>query len=652
MIYYNAFGKFVSENNIETFSQESEEKSKYMEEIKQFKSNLELGKLSKNQVEDKMKNFRELISKGKLSNEEKSLLDQVIKTTVRKMDGINLIGNLELGGIIKAKGFHLHDGTPIREIIRTKDKMALPLDKKGNVEIKKKVKVKGLMNVNAHKEYNITIGEGGDQINSRIGNKKSAHLYLNHRSKGNVNLASGGGRVGISTTNPVAKVDIHDGRRTGKNTTVKPSLYVTGSSHPGHPGKKGLAEFRHSNQSEGIGIGYNTIYATGSTPNQGISLKPRGKGVIRLNGRTDFGVNSSNAGELWINNSKTDHNPRGYATHFNYKKSGHNYIRGNTQITGTVTQKDGQFQVVNPKNGHNPTGWWTHFNHKNQALNYIRGKTEMRGETNFVDKGKGINISNPKNGDNKTGWGTHFNYLGRAHNYIRGKTEMRGEVNFVDKGKSVNISNGKHSTYNREGHATHFNYAGQGRNYIRGMTEMRGEVNLVDKAKGINIYNGKHGRNNPNGWTTHFNYQGKGINYIRGFTIHDGELRTNNPKNGNNPTGMASHLNYDNRGRNYLRGTTEIRGPQVNVISNSGVRVHGHGKVASFGSLNSGWCHFQTTAPKFYFNRSVQVNGSVSSYSNKPLRVDRGINIGGVTLYTGGSGTLYARSRRGTKRLL
>ena len=164
---------------------------------------------------------------------------------------------------------------------------------------------------------------------------------------------------------------------------------------------------------------------------------------------------------------------------------------------------------------------------------------------------------------------------------------------------------------------------------------MRGEVNYVDKTKGINISNAKNG-NNPTGWGTHFNYQGKGINYIRGFTTHDGELRTNNPKNGHNPTGMASHLNYANSGRNYLRGSTEIRGPQVNVISNNGVKVTGHGKTLTFGSLNSSWCHLITNAPQFYMNKSLQVNGSVSSYSNQPLKCNRGINIGGIKLYNQG----------------
>jgi hypothetical protein len=546
MIYYNAFGKFVSEKNIEGFA--DDEKSNLMAKIHLFKKNLETGKINKDQISIQMKEFRALIKNGTLRDEEKKALEDVVKNTVRQMDGINLVGNLELGGIIKARGFHLHDGTQIKEVIKTKDKLAVPIDEQGNLNIMPKI----------------------DKGDINIGSKK-----------GNINFSS-------NIVNLNSSVDVEAVKRSGKAPSIAPGLYVTSTSHSGGYNKNSIAEFRHTNQSQGIGIGYNTVYAAGTNASQDINIKPKGKGVVRVHDKTILGVNSSQSGELLINNTKNGNNPRGYATHFNYNKSGHNYIRGNTELRGTITQRDGEFQVVNPKNGNNPTGWWTHFNHKNQALNYIRGKTEMRGEVNYVDKGKGINISNARNGNNPTGWGTHFNYQGKGLNYLRGKTEMRGEVNYVDKGK------------------------------------------------GINIQNGKHGRNNPSGMATHFNYKGQGINYIRGFTTHDGELRTNNPKNGNNPKGMASHLNYANSGRNYLRGSTEIRGPQVNVISNNGVKVTGHGKTSTFGSLNSSWCHLITNAPQFYMNKSLQVNGSVSSYSNQPLKCNRGINIGGIKLYNQG----------------
>ena len=128
--FYNAFGKLVKENNIETFAtEEKEEKESVIEMINQFKVDLEMGKLSKPQVQDRMSHFRKLITEGKLKDEDKKKLENIISTTVRTIDGINIVGNLELGGIIKAKGFHLHDGSRIKEVIREEVKNTLHLMK-------------------------------------------------------------------------------------------------------------------------------------------------------------------------------------------------------------------------------------------------------------------------------------------------------------------------------------------------------------------------------------------------------------------------------------------------------------------------------------------------------------------------------------------
>jgi hypothetical protein len=56
------------------------------------------------------------------------------------------------------------------------------------------------------------------------------------------------------------------------------ALYVTANSQPASGG----VEFRHMNGSQGIGFGYNTIYATGSTANQDLMLQPRGTGSLSV----------------------------------------------------------------------------------------------------------------------------------------------------------------------------------------------------------------------------------------------------------------------------------------------------------------------------------------------------------------------------------
>ena len=400
--FYNVFGQL---KYFETFddkdiekeldiknSKKKELKISLLEEIKLFRKKLENGTITKNEVMLKMDRYNELYRADKLTNPEINALKNLESTTRSKMNGIGLRGNLDLGGIIRAKGFYLQDGTKLNEVTKVEKKLAIPIDKKGNISFKPPAK------------------------------------------QGKINMET--------------NIDIATKKRSGINPKNQPSLYVTGDSHSGEYGQKSIAEFRHTNQNQGIGIGYNTIYATGNHPNQSIHLKSKGLGVINLNKKTEFGSNIRNPGELHIHNSKTLNNKNGYASYFNYKKTGRNYIRGNTTI------EDGEFQIVNPKNKDNKTGLRTQFNHKNSGNNYIRGKTE-------------------------------------------------------------------------------------------------------------------------------------------------------------------------------------IVGSELKVITKKGITHHGHGKVSSFGSLNSGWCHLITNAPQFYMNKNLQINGSISSYHNKPINCNRGINASGNNLLQG-----------------
>jgi len=89
--------------------------------------------------------------------------------------------------------------------------------------------------------------------------------------------------IGISATHGI--VDISQGNRTTGSQNPPshtPPLYVTGDIGPNENG----VEFRHFNQSQGIGFGYNTIYATGSASggDQDLSLKAFGSGTVRLDG--------------------------------------------------------------------------------------------------------------------------------------------------------------------------------------------------------------------------------------------------------------------------------------------------------------------------------------------------------------------------------
>ena len=90
--------------------------------------------------------------------------------------------------------------------------------------------------------------------------------------------------LGIGTS-PIATLDVLGGAsaRTGTAPTT-PAVYFTAALPSGQTGPAANAiEFRHANQTEGIGFGYQAIYATGSNTNQALDILSRGTGNITLN---------------------------------------------------------------------------------------------------------------------------------------------------------------------------------------------------------------------------------------------------------------------------------------------------------------------------------------------------------------------------------
>lgn len=96
------------------------------------------------------------------------------------------------------------------------------------------------------------------------------------------NIYNNGGNIGIGTTNPGAKLTLQlNGTDAGTNDDGK-ALFISGSFGSGLSNDGGI-EFRHDNLTQGVGIGYNTIYATGSNVSQDIGLQARGPaGILRL----------------------------------------------------------------------------------------------------------------------------------------------------------------------------------------------------------------------------------------------------------------------------------------------------------------------------------------------------------------------------------
>ncbi len=94
-----------------------------------------------------------------------------------------------------------------------------------------------------------------------LGRNSSQHIFFKSRGSGNIILDPQQGEVEIVGNSRI------DGRL---------KVYSTSSE------ASGGIEFVHSNETQGIGFGYNTIYATGTNASQKLGLKSRGSGNIIL----------------------------------------------------------------------------------------------------------------------------------------------------------------------------------------------------------------------------------------------------------------------------------------------------------------------------------------------------------------------------------
>lgn len=110
----------------------------------------------------------------------------------------------------------------------------------------------------------------------------------------NVSIESNGD-VGIGTGNntPGNKLDVQTIARSGAHATGR-TLYVTGDFDAAGSG----AEFRHSNATQGVGIGFNSLYAAGSNVNQHLNLMPKGNGGVGIGTTTPTALLDVNGSQL------------------------------------------------------------------------------------------------------------------------------------------------------------------------------------------------------------------------------------------------------------------------------------------------------------------------------------------------------------------
>ena len=100
-------------------------------------------------------------------------------------------------------------------------------------------------------------------------------------------FSNNSGNVGIGNNSPAVKLDIQDTGRSGSTYTSGTVFYATSSVDD----LQFIGQFRHQNQSQGIGFSYNAIRQTGSNINEVFNLCSRGTGNLNLRyGSTDISL--------------------------------------------------------------------------------------------------------------------------------------------------------------------------------------------------------------------------------------------------------------------------------------------------------------------------------------------------------------------------
>lgn len=146
-----------------------------------------------------------------------------------------------------------------------------------------------------------TAGVGTPYIDFHFGPKAAEDFNVRLINDANGTLSIQGkvlqitGSAGIGTPTPGARLTIQQGTTNGVSAANGKVLFASAVMGTGAASDGGI-EFRHDNLTQGIGFGYNTIYATGSNANQDLAIQSRGTGSVLLNPTSgNVGIGSASA---------------------------------------------------------------------------------------------------------------------------------------------------------------------------------------------------------------------------------------------------------------------------------------------------------------------------------------------------------------------
>ena len=205
---------------------------------------------------------------------------------------VGIAGSSKIGGFVDTPSLNRNDGDWLR--INNQGASVGQTAMYGGVCINDTKQTHGGLSVG---DWNSNVGQGNIHATGRVFSDKNLQTIRNRVCFSNAlddpnhsiynngwNIDGQGAWDGMKM-NVYAGLDVRTGNANGAVPTTRLSIRDNGTliTSDSSPAGNGF-EYRHSNMSQGIGLGYNTIYATGSNANQDLNINSRGNLPVRING--------------------------------------------------------------------------------------------------------------------------------------------------------------------------------------------------------------------------------------------------------------------------------------------------------------------------------------------------------------------------------
>lgn len=271
----------------------------------------------------------------------------------------------------------------------------------------------------------------------------SGNVYLSGNGAAtNQFVLTNAGNVGIAV-NPTNKLDVALGARSGAHATNRP-FYATGDVNSNSNG----FEFRHSNATQGIGFGFNTIYAAGSNAAQELGFASKSTGNLNFytNNSQRMTVSGVN-GNVGIGTTAPVYRLDLAEGTFGFgNNNARTETRNNAGLQGNAGAQSGFFETDSPSNfPAGATSWWHLIDtrHNNPGNNYALQIAGSFFDQNLWFRKTNNNPTTPWTRilTSNTGWETVGNTGTNPNNNFIGTTDNQSFAVRTNNAERVRVTN-------------------------------------------------------------------------------------------------------------------------------------------------------------------------------------------------------------------